>query len=520
AFAVIGIAELVYLAWGGSLVLYAAILAVLFTVLNLFGVQEAVRFQIALVLGLVAILTAFFFISIGGVRVGRFEPFLPHGLNSLFSTAGFVFVSFGGVLTTASIAGEVRNPSRNIPLGLIVSTVVVTLLYATVTFAVVGIVPSHQLAQSLSPIAIAGKLTGGPLLYYAIIAASLLAFVTTANGGILTASRYPIALSSDGMLPAFFSRFSKKKHTPVASIIATGILIAAAVLLNIELLIKAASTVILLSNIFAHLSVIVMRESTISNYRPTYRSPFYPWLQIAGILLFSLLIIDMGIQPVLLSLAFTGTGVILYFIRRGSLEKMSPALIHVLERITNRKLVTEGLGKELRSIVEDRDNIIRDEFDHAVETSCFLEIRTKASIEDLWSAAASELHGCLPAPFENENLIRLLKEREEESTTAISEFVAIPHVIVEGTKIFKLVLVRAGEGIHFDTMHPSIRAVFILIGSKDMRNLHLRALAAIAQVVQHSGFERGWLSAAGHRELKDIFLLTRRQRPQGNRDTA
>jgi amino acid transporter/mannitol/fructose-specific phosphotransferase system IIA component (Ntr-type) len=515
AFAVIGIAELVYIVWGGNLVLYAVILAVMFTVLNLCGVKEAVRFQIALVLVLIAILGAFFFISVGGVRAGRFEPFLPHGLNSLFSTAGFVFVSFGGVLTTASIAGEVRNPSRNIPRGLIGSTVVVTLLYSTVIFVVVGVVPTQQLAQSLAPIAIAGKISGGSLVYYAIIAASLLAFITTANGGILTASRYPIALSSDGMLPSFFSWLSGTKNTPIVSIIATGTLITAAVLLNIELLIKAASTVILLSNIFAHLSVIVMRESTISNYRPTYRSPLYPWLQIAGILIFSLLIIDMGIQPVLLSLAFTSIGVILYFLRRGSLEKMSPALIHVLERITNKKLVTEGLKNELRNIVEDRDNIVRDEFDNAVEMSRFLDIAGKPSIEDLWAAAASELHDTLPASLDKENIIRLLQEREKESATAISHFVAIPHVIVEGTTVFKLVFVRAVEGVHFGTSHPSIRAIFILIGSKDMRNLHLRALAAIAQVVQHSGFERGWLSAKSHRELKDLFLLTARQRPQG-----
>jgi len=165
AFAIIGIAELAYLTFGGDLVIYATILAVFFTLLNLLGVKEAVRFQIVLVLFLIMILISFLAVSLSSVRAIQFEPFLPKGLNSLFPTAGFVFVSFGGVLTTASIAGEIKNPAKNIPLGLITSTVIVTLLYTSVIFVVVGIVPMEELPQSLAPIALAGDESGGLILY-------------------------------------------------------------------------------------------------------------------------------------------------------------------------------------------------------------------------------------------------------------------------------------------------------------------------------------------------------------------
>ncbi|MFP4521118.1 MAG: amino acid permease [Fibrobacterota bacterium] len=512
AFAILGIAEILFLTFEGNLIVYAIPGAFFFTILNLSGVKEAVKFQILLVIGLLAILGFFFGISIQSISPENFTPFLPNGINSVFKTAGFVFVSFGGVLTTASIAGEIRNPSRNIPLGLIGSTVAVTIIYTLVVFAVVGLVPGGDLSGSLAPIALAGKAAGGDVLYFLIMTASLFAFITTANGGILTASRYPVALSSDGMLPGIFRKTSKKGQTPYVSVIGTGLLISVVLTLPLDLLIKAASTVIILSNMFAHMSVLIMRESTIANYRPTFKAPLYPWLQIAGIIIFLFLIADMGLQPILLSLAFTSIGVILYFARKGKIEIISPALIHLLERITNKKLAVEGLSDELRRIVEDRDNIVKDEFDKAMENSCFLEIEDRTDIEEFWERASEEIHLCLPLESSRETIINLLKERESESSTAISQFAAIPHIIVEGEKIFKIILIRAHRGVRFNENHPSVKAAFLLIGTKDMRNLHLRALAAIAQVIQDSGFEKDWMKAKDHTAIKDLFLLSKRRR--------
>jgi len=512
AFAVIGISELLHLTFGLDLRISAIALASLFTFINLFGVKEAVRFQIILVIALLGILGIFFIMSAGRLRPAHYSPFLSHGWNALFSTAGFVFVSFGGVLTTASIAGEVKNPKKNIPLGLIASTLVVTLFYTLIILAVVGVVPKEELSGSMAPIALAGRTSGGLMLYGAIMIASLLAFITTANGGILTASRYPIALAGDGMLPPLFSKVSKKKQTPFIAVIATGLLISGSVLLNLDLLIKAASTVILLSNIFAHLSVLVMRESKISNYRPSYYSPFYPWLQIVAIMVFIFLIIDMGIQPMLISLIFISAGVLLYLIRKKSLERVSPALLHVVERLTNRKLVTEGLKEELRGIIEARDNIIRDEFDQAVEAASFLDLKETVTLEELWEQAATVLHKEQLMNIPEKEIAHLLDEREQESSTAISSFVAIPHIILDRDLDFGILLVRSSEGIDFGAGHPSVKALFVLVGTQEKRNLHLKALAAIAQIVQQSGFEKQWLNARKGRDIKDLILLSNRKR--------
>lgn len=513
AFAIIGISELAFLTFGIDLRISALILSVVFTVINLFGVEEAVKFQIILVAALILILISFFTLGIMKVEVSNFDPFLSEGLNALFSTAGFVFVSFGGVLTTASIAGEVKNPAKNIPLGLISSTIAVTILYTLITFVVVGLINANELKESLAPVALAGKVSGGSFLYFAIMTASVLAFITTANGGILTASRYPLALAKDKMLPRFFIVDKDKgKKTPVAAIIFTGFLIAVSVTLKLDLLIKAASTVILLSNIFAHLSVIVMRESKIHSYKPAYYAPFYPWLQIVGIVAFILLIIDMGIEPILLSLLFVSAGIILYFIRRGKNENFSSALIHLIERITNKKIVTVGLADELKEIIENRDNINKDFFDLAIESSCHLDLDRVSGLDDLWQKIGKELHLCYDSDLSIKEVVRLLSERENESTTALNNFVAIPHLIAEGENIFKLMLVRIKDGLFFNEEHKAIKAIFIILGSRDRRTQHLRALAAIAQIIQNPDFEKKWLELKDFTHIKDMLVLTDRRR--------
>ncbi len=511
AFAIIGLAELAHIAIGINLSLAALLFTALFTGINLRGVKEAVRFQIILVFALIGVLLTFFVLGMPHMEVQHFKPFISNGVASLFATAGFVFVSFGGVLTTASVAGEVENPARNIPLGLIASTIAVTLLYTLITFTVVGLLPPEELRGSLTPIASAARSSLGAFMYVAVLIGSLLAFVTTANGGILTASHYPVALTKDDMLPRFFAKTSTVKSTPFVAILATGTLIALAVILKLDLLVKAASAVILVSNIFAHLSVIVMRESRIVSYRPTFKAPLYPWLQIGGIAAFLFLLFETGLQPMIITLVFIASGVLLYLLRQKKTDSVPPALLHLVQRITNKELVTGDLSVELRDIVENRDNIVRDEFDLMVEQSHFLEIVKPLNLSQLWEIIAAELHESLPGLSADE-ISELLRERERDGTTAISQFVAVPHIISKGAGDFKILLIRAPEGIFFSDENPQVKAVFVLIGTKDMRRLHLRALAAIAQVVQAEDFEERWSMARNHREIRDLFLISKRPR--------
>ena len=88
---------------------------------------------------------------------------------------------------------------------------------------------------------------------------------------------------------------------------------------------------------------------------------------------------------------------------------------------------------------------------------------------------------------------------------------AIPHIIVEGEQLFRILLVRSREGVAFED-DVSVRAFFVIAGSRDMRHLHLKALAAIAHIVQHPEFEKRWTTAKNEQQLKDILLLSERVR--------
>ncbi len=511
AFAIIGIAELIHLTFGFNLALAGVLLCAFFVVLNLVGVKEATGFQVALVAGLLAILVALLATGFPRVDVTRFEPFLPNGRNALFSTAGFVFVSFGGLLTTASVAGEVRNPSRTIPAGLIASVLSVTALYAAVTFVAVGVLPAERLATSLTPIADTARAIIGRPGFVAVTIASLLAFITTANGGMLTASRYPMALARDRLVPDRLARTSPRSGAPTIAVIVTGLLIALSLLLPLEHLVKAASVVVLLTNILASLSLIVLRESRLTNYRPTFRAPLYPWLQIVSILAFVALVVDMGLEPVFIAAGFILAGLLLYAFygrRRASTES---ALLHLLERITNRKLTTRGLEDELREVVRERDDVATDSFDEIVKRSMVVDLDGPMDREAFFRLVAEKLScegGCPATP----ELVRLLEEREAEGTTAIVPFAAVPHIVLDGEGAFEILLARSREGIRFSDERPAVKAVFVLVGTKDTRNLHLRALAAIARTLQNERFEERWLAAKGPHELVDVMLLSERVR--------
>ena len=114
---------------------------------------------------------------------------------------------------------------------------------------------------------------------------------------------------------------------------------------------------------------------------------------------------------------------------------------------------------------------------------------------------------------ENE-IFKLLKEREKQSSTAITDFVAIPHIIIKGSNEFHILIARVKNGIEFSELQNNVKAVFVLIGTKENRNLHLRSLSAIAQVIQDKNFIRLWEKAKDERQLKDIIHLSKRFRQE------
>ncbi|MDO9535343.1 MAG: amino acid permease [Bacillota bacterium] len=244
----------------------------------------------------------------------KYSPFILD-FRALFSTAGFVFISFGGLLVVTGLAEEVKRPERIIPISMILSLLVVGFFYGTVVFITVGVLDNFVLERSITPVSDAALVFAGNLGVIILGVGAFLALITTANAGIASASRYPMAMSRDGLLPHYFQYIGSRFQTPYFSILFTGgFMVVIILLLKLELLVEVASTLLILTYILVNIAVLVLRKRNDRDYQPSFRSPFYPWMQFIGIIGLGLLIAEMGKTPVIISLLFVIATLIWYYL--------------------------------------------------------------------------------------------------------------------------------------------------------------------------------------------------------------
>ena len=510
AFELIGMAAYTALFIAVDIRIFAVLLCLVFLSINVVGIKATSWIQIFMVFIILISLLLYIIKGIPAVQVHRFEPFVPHGISSILVTAGFVFVSYGGLLKVASLAEEIKNPGRVLPLGMILSFFVVSVFYILVIFVTVGVLDAGSLVRSLTPLpdAAAVFMSGWGKILLGVIA--LMAFSSAVNAGILGASRYPLALSRDELLPELFGRIHARFHTPYIAILVIGVFIIAALFMNITTIIKAASSVLILTYLFACLANIIMRESHLQNYRPAFHAPLYPWLQIIGIAGFGALLIGIGVEGLLASLILVVSGTFVYWFYGRIKTTREFALLHLIERITAKELTGHSLETELKEIVRERDDIINDRFDHVIEESTILDIDEAITVEKFFKIASEKMAERLHV--DRDTLLQLLLQREKESSTVLNPDLAIPHIIVDGERAFDILLARCSGGIIFSDESQKVHTVFVLVGTKDERPFHLRALAAIAQIVQDSHFEDKWMKAKNKEALRDLVLLSKRRR--------
>jgi len=520
AFAIVGMAvfvklfgEMVFDSELGaeSLKLISILCCLVFMAINIISVKGTTKFQIALVALLILILTLFIGTGVTYVNLKYYAGFFDKGPVAIFSTAGLVFISFGGITKIASIAEEVHHPGKNLPLGMFLAWFIVSLFYLAVIFVTVGVFEGEKLAASYAPISQAAQSFMGMTGFAILSVAAMAAFVTTANGGILAASRSPLAMSRDSLLPSIFAKVTSKSRTPYISILITGLfMIAALLFLKIEDLVKTASTLMIILFILDNASVIIMRESKIQSYRPRFKSPLYPYMHIIVIILYTVLIIDMGAIPLLISLGFVAMSVFWYFVYARKKSTRAAAIMHVVERVTDKSLKTVTLENELRDILLERDNIVGDRFDELIGNCEIIDVKGQALAEDILKKMSAALSSKLDVS--EYVLFEKFLYREQQGSTVVQPGFAIPHVIVDGQHKFEILLVRAIEGIKFSGSDDLVHTIFALAGSKDERNYHLRALMAIAQIVQDTKFKSRWLAARDVETLRNLILLSKRKR--------
>jgi len=291
----------------------ALTIASLLILVNLLGVKQTGRVQVALVGVMLAAMVWFVTGSLGDVAPVRFEGFFDRGLGGLLAATGFVYVSYAGVTKVTSVAEEIEHPERNIPLGLLGSLAFTTLLYVLVVTVIVGAAPTDDLTGSLTPVAdvAAGTLVRWGMLV--VVVAAILALVSTANAGLLSASRYPFAMSRDKLVPEALQHVSDRFDTPTTAITLTGgVMLAMIAFVPIDDIAKLGSAFKILVFILVNLALVAFRESDLKDYDPAFRDPLYPWSQGVGVAGGVLLLSQMGAVPFVGAFAITGISILWY----------------------------------------------------------------------------------------------------------------------------------------------------------------------------------------------------------------
>ena len=505
----------------------AIILTLVFTALNIVGAKETTALQRWLVMILLSVL---FFFALQGViyllldqpmaeTKAQFDPFFEFGIESVISTTGFVFVSYAGLTKVASVAEEVKKPERNIPLGMILSLGVTSVFYIAGVFIMVAVLDRNDLRSDLTPVATAAQEFFGwlpkPFGLMLVVAAAFAAFASTGNAGLLSASRYPLAMARDGILPQTFAKLGRFR-TPYPAILCTGGLMILFILaLDPEGIAKLASAFQLIIFLLVNFAVIVMRESRIPSYDPGYRSPLYPWMQIFGIITSFLLIVYMGWLAILFTAGIVVICLIWYFQYARPYVKREGAIYHWFHQLGRRQF--EGLDDEFRSIIKEKGLRAKDPFD-AIVARCFvLDLTEEISFDAVVEQASKKLSQRLPKTAE-EIEARFMKSVMTGGTT-VTCGVALPHFRTGSIGRAELVLVRSKYSIAFFIKDPlateieikeNVRTVFFLVSPEQDPGQHLRILAHLAGRVEEERFFDEWIAANDEQELREILLRDER----------
>ncbi|MDA3843135.1 MAG: amino acid permease [Candidatus Kapabacteria bacterium] len=489
----------------------AAGLAIALGVLNMFGAKKTGGLQVVLVIGLLAILGIFIGGGVPEINWSSFSNMFDPGMSSIIGTAGLVYISYVGVTNVASLSEEISNPERNMPLGVILALTTAIAIYALGVSVMVGVLPLEELAGNMTPVASAGEKFLGEYGALILSVAAILAFISVANAGTMSASRYPLAMSRDNIIPKFFGKLSKTGTPYIAIILTVAVILAIIIFLDPLKIAKLASAFQLLLFAMVNLAVIIMRESKIDSYDPGFKSPLSPYLQIIGMLTPMWLIAEMGMLPLMFSLGLIVAGMIWYFVYAKKRVFRSGAVYHIFERLGRRRF--DGLDREFRDILKEKGLRKSDPFDEIVARCHVVDFKAEETFKDA-SLRASQWFSIVL----NRNAAEIhdvFIKGTKIGATPVIRGVALPHYKTDAIEQAEMVLVRSKNGMHIKCTDPVIcddledhivYAVFFLISPESDPSRHLRLLAGIAERVEDENFLDEWFKAKGESQLKELLM--------------
>lgn len=290
---------------GGILNLPAAAIVVVMSLFLIRGTRESSLVNNIIVLLKVAVIVVFVLLGWGYINSDNYEPYLPQntgtlgefGISGVLRGAAIVFFAFLGFDAVSTAAQETRNPKRNMPIGILVSLLVCTLLYMAFGHVMTGVAHYTDFAgqEGIAPVAIAIDHMGHansagvivpdyPWLNKAVVLAILIGYCSVILVLLMAQSRIFMSMSRDGLLPPVFSRIHSRFRTPAVNNVICMVFIAiVATLVPAGLAGEMTSIGTLLAFTLVCAGVLIVRR-TMPHVPRTFRTPFVPFIPVAGIL--------------------------------------------------------------------------------------------------------------------------------------------------------------------------------------------------------------------------------------------
>ncbi|MFC5279107.1 amino acid permease [Halorubrum rubrum] len=300
--------------------------ALLFIAVNYFGAKETGGLQIVIVLSLLGILAVFTVVGLLNADMESLRPIAPPGTPAeVLPVTGIIFVSYLGFVQITSVAEEIKNPGRNLPLAVLGSVVIVTVVYALFLVVLLAAVPTDLVANNETAVVDAARLLFGNYAVFGyslggvgaamLLVGGLLATASSANASILSSSRINFAMGREKIVTPKLNEIHERFGTPYKSIALTGALILVFLVAgSVESLSTMGSVLHLVVYGLLNIALIVMRESGVEGYDPDFEVPLYPIVPIVGAVSSFALIVYIEPQIILLSFGLVAFATLWYLV--------------------------------------------------------------------------------------------------------------------------------------------------------------------------------------------------------------
>jgi APA family basic amino acid/polyamine antiporter len=272
-------------------VLAMGIVAVI-TILLVYGVKESARANNAMVILKLLVLGFFVSVGMGYINGANYTPFMPNGWAGVQAGAAIVFFAYIGFDAVSTVAEETKNPRRDLPIGIIGSLVISTVIYIAVAAVFTGIIPFDVLKQKLAteqaePLVMAlehadiGRWSGvivGIVAFGSVVAHTAVLLVFQ-----MGQPRIFFSMARDGLLPKWFAKVHPKYRTPHVTTILTGVLVGAlSMFFSIDEMVDLTNIGTLFAFILVCVGIIILRIK--DPHRPrAFKVPFFPVVPILGV---------------------------------------------------------------------------------------------------------------------------------------------------------------------------------------------------------------------------------------------